>query len=642
MAEIVELRLERGLNELIELEKTALFTKDEIKKIIQKRQHYEYKLQRISRSKDDYLKYVTYEMSLLQLIRVRRKNTTGGNSKNCRLAQNAEKSIGKRIAAIYRSLVFKYQSDLTLWLSYLDFCKSMDWRGTVSGIYTQILQRHPNQDHLWIAAAKFELEENLTIDSARNLLQRGLRINDKSLQLWKEYFKLEIIYAEKIYLRKCILANGSIKQNFDKGDLIDDELDESTSDAILSGDIAKIVYESGLKATNDPSLGIELLKILEKCECPKLKELEGPLIIRLKELFPSSELVVTHFILNSSRELIQSKSKSEICDIISSKFEEAVEKIATTKMWDSYLTFHLQLVLSSLNIKTRRKQVMKLDDLFEKAWLSNLLSEEMMKEWLLLHRSLLDGSSTQSKHERWKRMDEVIYKLTEKSNQICKPSVWLTCLQSIINTSGFTNDYIHRFFKRAMDKIHRQYNSIFSGSELNGERLPIEEVESIYYLVKLYLEWSIDLLTQKRILSIIETLVRGNTITAGTSNSNILNSRFKLLLIQLANKLCGASCAYEYFIKYADSPPISSEIYDEMLAIAFNSKYERKVIESYISQESLSTNNAEIWLKYIQLLIREKDMGNVVDVYRKAVKMLHPQKVNYFMEKYALFKLEQA
>ena len=39
---------------------------------------------------------------------------------------------------------------------------------------------------LWIAAAKFEMETNKSMDTARSLLQRGLRFNPKSKNLWLE------------------------------------------------------------------------------------------------------------------------------------------------------------------------------------------------------------------------------------------------------------------------------------------------------------------------------------------------------------------------------------------------------------------------------------------------------------------------
>ena len=39
---------------------------------------------------------------------------------------------------------------------------------------------------LWISAAKFEMETNASMDTARSLLQRGLRFNPKSKNLWLE------------------------------------------------------------------------------------------------------------------------------------------------------------------------------------------------------------------------------------------------------------------------------------------------------------------------------------------------------------------------------------------------------------------------------------------------------------------------
>lgn len=637
MAEIVELRLERGLTELLELEKSGLFTSEEVKAIVNTRENFEYKLQRMVRSKEDYLKYITYEMSLLQLLRMRRKKMSG-SSENSGLAKNAERAISKRIAAIYRSLIYKYPSDVSLWLSFIDFCKTMAWRGTASGLYDQMLRRHPHLDYLWIAAAKFEAEDNLSIDPARQLLQRGLRFNEKSSLLWREYFKLEVIYVDKIYLRRSILTNGDSAERLDEaGPSSIDELDAASTDAILSGEIAKIVFESAQKATGDVNIGLEMMKIVEESKCPEMKAVSRELLNRLLQLYPTNESIVSHSIISKAQEAVSASSCSgEICQSIMREYEEAITAIPTEAMWNEYLKFQLQVVSSCLNVTTRRKFVVKLDESFERGHSLNVLSFEMKREWLSLHRAILNGSSTKSKQENWRRMDQVLLALTENVD-VTTPSLWLSCLQSIINTSGFTNDYIHRFYKRAMDKIHRQY--LTSSSSQSLANMDESEIDCIYYLVKLYLEWSIDLLTHKRILTIIETLVNGVTLTTGTSNGALLNCKLKMLLIHLANRLNGVSCALEYFVKYHDVPPISRELYDEMLAIVTGSDYERQVIELYVSQEVLSKKNVDIWLKYIHILMKENDMKNVPAVYRRACNLLDPCDVNQLSQKYALLKL---
>lgn len=640
MAEIVELRLERGLPELIELEKSGLFTKEEIKAIVRQREDFEYKLQKMVRDKDDYLRYITYEMSLLQLLRMRRKKLSG-SSHNSGLAKNAEKAISKRIAAVYRSLIYKYISDVSLWLSYIDFCKDMGWRGTASGVYNQLLLRHPRQDYLWIAAAKYEAEENLTIDPARQLLQRGLRFNEKSHLLWREYFKLEVMYVDKIYLRRKILTNGDSNTHSNQaGSLEVDELDATSADAILSGEVAKVVFESAQQATADCNLGLQMIKILEASQCPEIKCLADEFLKRLLQLYPSSESIVSHSILQKARKLVEESNNSgKICESIIKEYEEAVDKIPSELMWNEYLTFLLQVVSSCIDVTTRKKYVMKLDESLEKCHSLNLLSYEMKREWISLHRAILNGCSTKSKQVKWKRMDQVLLQLTE-NNDVTIPSLWLSCLQSIINTSGFSTDYICRFYKRAIGKIHRQYLSS-SCIEL-FTNLDANQVESIYFLVKLYHEWSIDLLPHKQILKSIETLFKVNTSTTGTCNGAVLNSKFKILLIQLAHRLNGLSCAYDYFVKYHNLPPVSLELYDEMIAIAEKSSLEKNVIQLYLTQETLSRNNVDIWLRYIQVLLEENDMKNVTTTYRRAINSLDPSKVNHFMEKYALFQLHKS
>ena len=58
---------------------------------------------------------------------------------------------------------------------------------------------------LWVLAAKWELEENLSMEHARMLLQRGLRFNTKSQHLWQEvivyfyiYYVLSLVYISTI------------------------------------------------------------------------------------------------------------------------------------------------------------------------------------------------------------------------------------------------------------------------------------------------------------------------------------------------------------------------------------------------------------------------------------------------------------
>ena len=81
---------------------------------------------------------------------------------------------------------------------------------------------HPTKPVFWILAAAWEFEENGNMNSARGkpvlcltrqvLLQRGIRINPESQQLWIEYFKLEMLWIEKIKERRRILFKEQLKE----------------------------------------------------------------------------------------------------------------------------------------------------------------------------------------------------------------------------------------------------------------------------------------------------------------------------------------------------------------------------------------------------------------------------------------------
>jgi len=93
---------------------------------------------------------------------------------------------------------------------------------------------HPNEPSLYILAADHELSHN-SPSSARTLLQRGLRINKDSVDLWKEYVKMEMGWVESLRRRWGVLG---IDNNED-----DDEEGTSRRE-IMQGAIVKSVISN--------------------------------------------------------------------------------------------------------------------------------------------------------------------------------------------------------------------------------------------------------------------------------------------------------------------------------------------------------------------------------------------------------------
>ena len=72
MAERTQEHVEERLPELQQLERTGLFSEVEIRAIIRKTSELEYGIQQRSLSKDSFIRYVQYEIYLLELIHKRR------------------------------------------------------------------------------------------------------------------------------------------------------------------------------------------------------------------------------------------------------------------------------------------------------------------------------------------------------------------------------------------------------------------------------------------------------------------------------------------------------------------------------------------------------------------------------------------
>lgn len=126
------------------------------------------------------------------------------------------------------------------------------------------LQLFPNVPAFYILAASHELEY-LSPSAARTLLQRGIRLNAESVEMWREYVKMEMGFVESMRRRWNVL--GIIVEDKGKGkerertSLDEEEVEQMEVDAaepegdeseaarreILSGAIVKSVISSAAK-----------------------------------------------------------------------------------------------------------------------------------------------------------------------------------------------------------------------------------------------------------------------------------------------------------------------------------------------------------------------------------------------------------
>ncbi len=113
--DVVQVRLERMLLEIQDLEKKKLFSKKELKLIINKRRDFEFKLKRRVAEKQDYLNYFVFESNLEQLRELRKEKRPTTK------LSISDFSIKRRINWIFEKALVKFNGDISLWLQYIKY-----------------------------------------------------------------------------------------------------------------------------------------------------------------------------------------------------------------------------------------------------------------------------------------------------------------------------------------------------------------------------------------------------------------------------------------------------------------------------------------------------------------------------------------
>ncbi|XP_006890999.1 PREDICTED: U3 small nucleolar RNA-associated protein 6 homolog [Elephantulus edwardii] len=386
MAEIIQERIEDRLPELEQLERIGLFSHAEIKAIIKKVSDLEYKIQRRALVKEDFINYVQYEINLLELIR-RRRSRIGYSFKK----DEIENSMVQRVQGVFKRASSKWKDDVQLWLSYIVFCKKWGAKVQLSKVFSAMLAIHSNKPALWIMAAKWEMEDRLSSESARQLFLRALRFHPECPKLYQEYFRMELMHAEK--MRKE-------KQEFDQAKMEVENLDYT--EEILTGELARIIYKNSVRIIKSAEFHVSLLSIAQLFDFAK--DLQKEIYDDLQTLHTDDPLTWDYV---ARRELnvesqpgeeqpatkqartVEMDQKEERCCAV---YDEAVNTLPTEAMWKCYITFCLERFAKKTSNKSlREKRLERTMIAFRRAHELKLLPELQYKQWidLLLHHKFL-------------------------------------------------------------------------------------------------------------------------------------------------------------------------------------------------------------------------------------------------------------
>eukprot|EP01104_Vermistella_antarctica_P009119 TRINITY_DN2325_c0_g1_i1.p1 TRINITY_DN2325_c0_g1~~TRINITY_DN2325_c0_g1_i1.p1 ORF type:complete len:626 (+),score=166.27 TRINITY_DN2325_c0_g1_i1:322-2199(+) len=364
MADAVQQLMEDMVPEIEDLQKREIFSQPEVRSIVKRRRQYEYTIKRRRPELKDFIRYAKYEM---QLDRLRRKRKKRLGVKKAPLSDYAGM---KRIHFIFERALRKFQGDDSLWLQYIEFCMSTGSDRALNKTFARGLQLHPRNASLWILAASWEYEKNANMVTARVLLQRALRMNPTSPKLFLEYFRLEVLYINKLRTRMALSGvDGQTLMNRAKGidveDVPGDEGDESPAateaaaaegeagggledNPFFEGAIPLAIYQS---AVNGPlrdnwSARIQFLDVLDDSPgADLLTSLRKSILRDSVETFSSCEdfwdaLAGRRVVALRTQDRMP--TEDEVVAAVAQAvglYEQAVRVLPSSGMWKYYVTF---------------------------------------------------------------------------------------------------------------------------------------------------------------------------------------------------------------------------------------------------------------------------------------------------------------
>lgn len=386
MAEQVQATLDTMVAPLRDLLDRGIFSDDEIKAIVSRRRASEYLLRRRAARKADFLRYIEDEIKLEQLRFIRTRKLNQGKDSDTPKSQLpiGDIHIVQNIHLLFVRALRKFRGDVRLHLQHAEFAKSSRSYNRVSAIYTQALQVHPRHVPLWIEAASYEFfghEHNGnifgggSIQTARVLLQRALRINTMSQDLWWQYFTLEWHHVQKLKGRREILNMTATEEQVDN-----------------VATIPRVVYQNAIKAI--PTDVAFRCKFLDICQLfpqtePMQEEINASMerdFSKIPEAWVSRAAYTAEHASTDNEQRVAKRLKTtgEISDPVLVLLQEGLKEIPTSDMACQCLVF-VRAYGSTLGDKTQVQSFV--DHVFVTCRKKGIQSSELVLEqasWLTM------------------------------------------------------------------------------------------------------------------------------------------------------------------------------------------------------------------------------------------------------------------
>ncbi|KAM9314226.1 U3 small nucleolar RNA-associated protein 6 homolog [Pholidichthys leucotaenia] len=591
MAEIVQQRIEDRIPELEQLERVGLFTKKEVKTIIKRVTALEYKLHRLIVNKEDFIGYIQYEINILELIKKRRAHIHYQFKK-----EDIEFPIIQRINGIFRRATNKWKDDVQLWLSHIAFCKKWATKGQISKVFSTMLAIHSDKPALWIMAAKSELEDRNSSESARHLFLRALRFHPDSKKVYQEYFRMELLHCEKLRIQKAQLE----KAEMDLGEY-------EFSPEILAGKLAEVVYKDATGKIKDAEFIISLLNIAAIFNFTK--ELQDFVLQDLQTNYTQDS---STWDFMAKRELKAPGAGEELqtaqgrasdiqrreercCQV----YEEGIKSLNTEPMWTCYVAFCFERLKRKTNVhELKEKRQKRLLEVLQRAHDASLLKENYYKNWLQILLSLGDAEGAAS----------VAMTATQHYSQ--SVSMWSLSLQTLMQLESGD---ISKLFQDALTHVNPK------------ESLPLWQLQ---------FQWS----TANQSPEETEAIIKRGLLSAVPAVAMEMKERY----LDWSYSSGGYKKVRKTFTSLQEIRPLSKAFFTRMIQIEKEQEMPKiNNLRDYYERalQEFGTTDDDLWLQYIQ-----EELGplgqpeNCAKIHWRAMKFLEGESVERFVSKYTLLQ----
>lgn len=584
-------RIEERIPELEQLERVGLFTKKEVKAIIKRATALEYKLHRLIVNKEDFIAYIQYEINVLELIKKRRTHIRYNFKK-----EEIEFPIINRINSIFKRATNKWKNDVQLWLSHVAFCKKWATKGQTSKVLSAMLAIHPDKPALWIMAAKSELEDRDSSESARHLFLRALRFHSNNKKVYQEYFRMELLHCEKLRKQQKELE----KAEMDLGEY-------EFSPEILNGKLAEVVYSDATGKIKEAEFVISLLNIAAIFDFTK--DLQDSILQDLQTNY-TEDSATWDFMAKreleapgAGEELQSAKGRASdinrreerCCQV----YEEGVKSLNTESMWTCYVAFCLERKKRKTNVQelTEKRQD-RLLDVLQRAHNCQLLKENYYKNWLQILLSSGDAEGAAS----------VAMAATQQFSQ--SVPMWSLSLQTLMQLG---DENVGKLFQEALTKIN-----------------PKESLS----LWQLQVKWSVE--NQSAVES--EALFKSGILSTVPS----VAMEMKVCFLDWSYSTGGYKKARRTFMSLQEIRPLSKMFFIRMIEIEKAHETPKiNYLRDYYERalQEFGTSDDDLWLQYIQ-----EELGplgqpeNCGKIHWRAMKFLEGESVERFTSKYTLLQ----